>query len=76
MTDDNPPALDGELPARVERRPLLERLGMALVALVMASLFGGVALGAWVGGERFLALMAGIGALMTSWAGLRTLFKG
>ncbi len=59
-----------------ERRPLLERLGLAVVALVVALMFGGVAAASWVGGEPFLALMAGIGSLMTFWLGTRTLFRG
>jgi hypothetical protein len=58
------------------RRPLVERLGMASIAVVLAILFGGVAVASWVGGELFLAVMAGIGALMTAWAGANTLFRG
>jgi hypothetical protein len=57
-------------------RPLLERLGMASIALVIAVLFGVVAAASWVGGEVFLAAMAGIGALMTAWAGLITITRG
>ena len=57
-------------------RPLLERLGMASIALVLAVLFGAVAAASWVGGELFLAIMAGIGALMTAWAGLITITRG
>jgi len=59
-----------------EPRPLVERLGMAFVALVIAVLFGGMAVAAWIGGEGFLAVMAGIGALMTAWAGAMTLLRG
>jgi hypothetical protein len=58
------------------RRPLIERIGMAAVAAVMASLFGGVAAAAWIGGEPFLAVMGGIGCLMTAWVGAITLFRG
>jgi hypothetical protein len=58
------------------RRPLLERLGLAGIAVVLATLFGGVAVASWIGGEPFLAIMAGIGALMTAWAGAITLFRG
>ena len=57
------------------RRPLLERLGLAGIAVVLAVLFGGVAVASWIGGEPFLAVMAGIGALMTAWAGAVTLFR-
>jgi hypothetical protein len=57
------------------RRPLLERIGLAGIAVVLAILFGGVAVASWIGGEPFLAVMAGIGALMTAWAGAITLFR-
>ena len=58
------------------RRPLIERLGLAAIATVLAILFGGVGLAAWFGGELFLAVMAGVGALMTAWAGAITLTRG
>jgi hypothetical protein len=50
------------------RRPLVERLGLAGLAVVVAVLFAGLALAAWSEGEIFLAVMAAIGALMTLWA--------
>lgn len=59
-----------------ERRPLIERIGMAAIAAVLAVLFGGVALAAWVGDEPFLAVMGGLGCLMTAWVGGLTLFRG
>ena len=58
------------------RRPMLERLGLAAVAAVLALLFGGVAVAAWLGGEVFLAVMGAIGCLMTAWVGGLTLFRG
>jgi hypothetical protein len=58
------------------RRPVLERLGLAGIAIMLALLFGGIAVASWFGGEPFLAIMAGIGALMTAWAGAITLFRG
>jgi hypothetical protein len=61
---------------RRTKRPLFERLGMAAVAAVVALLFGGVAIASWTGGEPFLAAMAGLGSLMTAWAGANTLFRG
>lgn len=61
---------------RQGRRPLVERLGMAFIAVVLAVLFGGMAVASWAGGELFLAVMAAIGALMTAWAGANTLFRG
>jgi hypothetical protein len=59
-----------------EPRPVIERVGLAAIALVLAILFGGVAAAAWVGGELFLAVMAGIGSLMTLWVGGLTLIRG
>ena len=77
MTDPSappePPAPPGT--AR-EPRPIIERLGLAAVALVLALLFGGVAAASWVGGEPFLAVMAGVGCLMTVWVGALTLIRG
>jgi hypothetical protein len=65
-----------EPPPSREPRPLVERIGMAAIAAVLAVLFGGVAVAAWVGGEPFLAVMGGIGCLMTAWVGGLTLFRG
>ena len=59
-----------------EPRPLIERLGLAAIALVLGILFGGVSAASWVGGEPFLAVMAGIGCLMTVWVGAITLVRG
>lgn len=57
-------------------RPIVERLGLGFIALVVATLFGAVSAAAWVGGEIFLAVMAGIGTLMTLWAAFATLVRG
>ena len=57
-------------------RPIFERVGMASVALVVAVLFGGIGVAAWIGGEPFLGIMAAVGAAMTAWAGANTLFRG
>ena len=57
-------------------RPIVERIGLALIALVLGMLFGTVAVAAWFGGEVFLAAMAAIGCLMTFWVGGMTLFRG
>ena len=59
-----------------EPRPIIERIGLAAVALVLAVLFGGVAAASWIGGELFLAVMGGVGCLMTIWVGALTLFRG
>jgi len=57
-------------------RPLIERIGMTAIALVLAALFGGVALAAFSGGEPFLGVMAAVGCLMTLWVGFLTLLRG
>jgi hypothetical protein len=57
-------------------RPLIERIGLALVALLFGTLFGGVAVAAWSGGEVFLAAMGAIGCLMTLWVGVLTMVRG
>lgn len=59
-----------------ERRPMIERLGLAGIAVVLALLFGAVAVASWSGGEPFLAVMGGIGSMMTMWVGAVTLFRG
>ena len=59
-----------------ERRPALERIGMAAVAVVMALLFGVVAVAAFAGGEYFLAAMGFVGCMMTLAVGGITLLRG
>jgi len=79
MGDDpsrsQPEITDAPTPPR-EPRPIIERIGLAAIAAVLAALFGGVAVAAWLGGEVFLATMGGIGCLMTAWVGALTLFRG
>ena len=55
---------------------MIERLGLALIAIVLAAMFGAVALAAFSGGELFLTAMGTIGCLMTLWVGGLTLFRG
>ena len=66
------------LPEDPERRPrpVIERIGLALVALLFGALFGGVAVASWYGGELFLAAMGAIGCLMTLWVGVLTIVRG
>jgi hypothetical protein len=59
-----------------EPRPLIERLGLAVIALVVTAMFGAITLAALSGGELFLGVMAGTGALMTVWAAASTLRRG
>jgi hypothetical protein len=68
-----PPA---DAPPAPPRRPLVERVGMALIAAVLATLFAGVGAAAFLSGEPFLGVMAGIGAAMTAWVGALTLLRG
>lgn len=65
-------------PAAPDRRPrpMVERLGMAGIALVLAALFAVVAVAAFAGGEPFLGVMGVIGCLMVIWVGGLTLFRG
>ncbi len=58
------------------RRPLIERIGLALVALVLAAMFAVVSVVSFAGGEPFLGLMGAIGCLMVLWVGSITLFRG
>ena len=62
--------------AQVRPRPLIERLGLGLIALVIAVVFGGLAVAAFANGEVFIGVMAGIGALMTVWAAASSLRRG
>ncbi len=59
-----------------DRRPLVERIGLGVIALLLAGVFAFVALAAWTSAEVFLAVMAGIGAVMTLWAAASSLRKG
>jgi hypothetical protein len=63
-------------PQPAGRRPLVERIGLASIALLLALLFAGVGVAAWLGGEPFLAVMGATGCLMTAWAGGNTLLRG
>jgi hypothetical protein len=77
MTEPQAPAPvppTAEPPARP--RPMLERIGMAAIALVLAILFGIVGVAAFAGGEPFLGVMGIIGCLMVLWVGGQTLFRG
>ena len=57
-------------------RPLVERLGLGVMAIILAGVFGTLAWLALAGGELFLGVMAGIGALMTVWAAASSLRRG
>ena len=74
--DDERPTDVGPQAVERERRTALERIGLAAVAVVMAILFGGVAVAAFVGGEFFLAAMGLVGCMMTLVVGGITLLRG
>ena len=79
MTGGGSPRPAEPLPAEpidAPGRPLVERLGLGAIALVLAGVFGFIARAAFTSGEIFLAVMAGIGALMTVWAAAGTLRRG
>ena len=78
VTDAEPPAGGpGLVPVPDRRpRPFVERIGMAAIAVVLAVLFGVVAAASFAGGEPFLGVMGGMGCLMVTWAGGRTLLRG
>ena len=67
----------GETPPQApERRPWLERIGLAAIAMVMGALLTLMAVVAWAGGEWILAAMSGSGAFLTVGVGLVTLVRG
>ena len=55
---------------------MLERVGMGVIALLMALMFAGVGAASFASGEAFLGVMGVIGALMVLWAGGSTVFRG
>lgn len=70
VPDGTAPAPDrAPEPGPVERRPAIERIGLAIIAVMVMAVFGAIAAASFASGEPFLALMAALGALMTAWAG-------
>ena len=67
---------DPDRPVDRRPRPLIERIGLALLALVMASLFAVVGVFSFMGGEPFLGVMGALGTLMVLWVGALTLLRG
>lgn len=57
-------------------RPLIERVGMAAIALVVAAIFVLVSAAAFLGDEPFLGIMGAAGVLMVLWVGGLTLIRG
>jgi hypothetical protein len=73
---DSKPASADPVTPPAEPRPVIERVGLAVIALVVTTMFAALALAALGGGEVFLGVMAGIGAAMTVWAAASTLRRG
>ena len=67
---------DGPEAGESGQRPLIERLGLAAIAIVVVGMFGAIAVAALAGNELFLGAMAAIGALMTVWAAAASLRRG
>ena len=57
-------------------RPMIERIGLAFIALAFAAMFALVAVASFMGGEPFLGVIGAIGCLMVIWVGGITLFRG
>jgi len=70
------PRPEDESAAERERRPMLERIGLAGIAIVMAILFGTVGVAAVLGGEYILGAMGFVGCMMTLVVGGITLLRG
>lgn len=71
-----PGATQGPGATRVDQRPLIERIGLAAIAVVVVALFGAISVAALSRGEIFLGAMAGIGAVMTVWAAAASVRRG
>lgn len=69
-------AAETEAEPELPPRPFVERLGLAAIAVFVGGLFTVMAAAAWVGEEGFLAVMAGLGGVMTFWAGFNSLRRG
>ena len=73
---ETPAVVEAREAAERERRPVLERLGLAGIAVVMAILFGIVGVAAIWGGEYILGAMGLVGCMMTLVVGGITLLRG
>jgi hypothetical protein len=76
VTGDDTNEADEGNEAQTGARPLIERIGLGLIAVAIAVVFGGLTLAAFANGEVFIGVMAGIGALMTIWAAASSLRRG
>jgi len=72
----DPPSSPAPAPADLRPRPVIERIGLAAIALVLGAIFAIVGVAAFVGGDPFLGVMGGIGTVMVLWVGGLALFRG
>ena len=71
-----PPAEPVEPGKEIEPRPMLERLGLAAIAILVTVVFGVLGVAAFASNEVFLGVMGLTGALMTMWAAFGSLRRG
>ena len=57
-------------------RPMIERVGMAAIALVVAAIFVLVSAAAFIGGGPFLGLIGAAGVRLGGWVGGLTRLRG
>ena len=60
----------------IEPRPLVERVGLAAIAVLVTLVFGALGVAAFASNEVFLGVMGLTGALMTMWAAFGSLRRG
>ena len=65
-----------EEPGASQPRPLIERIGLGVIAVIVAALFAALGVTALLGNELFLGVMGLIGAPMTVWAAFGSLRRG
>jgi hypothetical protein len=75
-TPADAPSSRPSVAADMRPRPLIERIGLAAIALVLGAIFAIVGVAAFVGGDPFLGVMGGIGTVMVLWVGGLALFRG
>ena len=73
---ETPAVAEAREAAERERRPVIERLGLAAIAVVMAVLFAFLGVAAIIGGEYILGAMGLVGCMMTLIVGGSTLLRG
>ena len=71
-----PPAGPVEPCKELEPRPMIERLGLAAIAVLVTVVFGALGVAAFASNEVFLGVMGLTGALMTMWAAFGSLRRG